>query len=69
MGELGVVQSGLARWRGLLCVFALATSACQTTDEASVLSSDSGTPPLARADDSAVQRGAKLRPPSVLVAL
>jgi general secretion pathway protein D len=45
----------------LVCVLALATSACQTTDEAAY--SDSWSPaPLARADD--VQRGPKLPPPS-----
>ncbi len=43
---------------------ALALSACQTTDDASV-SSDSWSPaPLARADDAGVQRGAKLPPPT-----
>jgi len=48
-----------------LCVVALATSACQTTDETYLLSADadSGSAPLARADNG-VQRGAKLRPPS-----
>lgn len=54
-----------ARWRRLIVAFALATTACQTTDEASLLSAESSSPtPLARADDAAVQRGAKLPPPS-----
>src|SRR5262249_35669598 len=58
------LHSGSARWRMLLCAFALATWACQTTDEAHVLYADSGSAaPLARADD-AVQRGPKLPPPS-----
>ena len=53
----------MRRWRGLLCAFALATSACQTTDEANLPYSDSWSPaPLARADD-AVQKGSKLPPP------
>jgi general secretion pathway protein D len=44
-------------------VLALAASACQTTDQSPY--SDSWSPaPLARADDGAVQRGAKLPPPS-----
>jgi general secretion pathway protein D len=56
------LQSRSRPWRGLLCAFALAVSACQTTEE--VPYSDSWSPaPLARADD-AVQRGAKLPPPS-----
>jgi general secretion pathway protein D len=53
-----------ARWRGLLCLLALAVSACQTTDQ-TLLSADSApVPPLARADDGAVQRDARLPPPS-----
>jgi general secretion pathway protein D len=57
------VQGGRVRRRAFVCVLALALSACQTTDDASVLSADSGSPaPLARAD-GAVQRGAKLPPP------
>src|ERR1051326_4746323 len=56
------LQSRSRPWRGLLCLFALATAACQTTEDAPY--SDSWSPaPLARADD-AVQRGAKLPPPS-----
>jgi general secretion pathway protein D len=59
------LQSGSARRHGLLCVFALALSACQTTDEAYVLSAESSaSAPFARADDVGVQRGAKLPPPS-----
>jgi general secretion pathway protein D len=58
------LKSGSARRHGLLCVVALALAACQTTDEASVLSGESSaSAPLARADDP-VQRGAKLAPPS-----
>src|SRR5262249_54393243 len=51
------------RWRWLLCMFALAVSACQTTDEALLAADPGSMAPLARADD-AVQRGAKLPPPS-----
>jgi general secretion pathway protein D len=57
------LQSGLRRWRGLLGLFVLATSACQTTDETLLAANSGAPPPLARADDSAVQRGAKLPPP------
>ena len=59
------MRSKAARWRGLFCALALALSACQTTDEASVLSAQSSSPaPLARADDAVVRRGAKLPPPT-----
>src|SRR5205807_3259362 len=58
----GDLHSGWARWRGLVCAFVLATSACQTTDDASVLSADSwSSAPLARAD---VRAGPKLPPPA-----
>jgi general secretion pathway protein D len=50
----------------LLCVFALAVSACQTTDDAYLLSADadSGSAPPARAGEPSVQRGVPLPPPS-----
>ena len=47
-----------------MCVFALAVSACQTTDQTLLSADPAPVPPLARADDAAVQRGAKLPPPS-----
>jgi general secretion pathway protein D len=59
------LQSRSVRRHGLLCVFALALSACQTTDEAFVATAQTPTPaPLARSDDAVVQRGARLPPPS-----
>ena len=60
------MQPRSARWRGLLCVFALAVSACQTTDDAYLLSADadSGSAPPARAGEPSVQRGVPLPPPS-----
>jgi general secretion pathway protein D len=53
-----------ARWRILVCAFALATSACQTTDDAHVLYADSWSPaPLARADDTGTRPSAKSSTP------